>query len=206
MKDLESYFSLSVLKEYNRYVKFNKQLNEEYKGLDFVTEKKPKKHIGIKLMVFAVLSVILSFSFFHSELALWNQKSAILSGVIISTIDVVIVSLYLKLFIRKTTILTQEGEDKLAQWKAFGRFIDDPKNICTQPLSHPSDLKKYIAYSMALGRDFDFNKWHSAALNNYIKDTDEDFMLFLLLCNSIESMEKTFKSYSYNGHRFQNSR
>lgn len=169
----------------NFNVKIEKQFNEAV-SIEDITKKIPLKQTLLRLLIWGGIGFILLGPFIATDLGKYEFLTERLFSGMIGFAIAIAWGIAARVIIgsRKTKILSQEGEDSLALWHAFGSFIDDFTLFDEKDLPEFPVWKEYLVYAVALGKGERLIKELAVRYPSLISDEDDTY----------------FSAFYYKGH------
>lgn len=159
---------------------FNARVEEQFKetvSIDNITKKATLKQTLRRLLMWGIAGFILLGPFIATDLVKYEfLVERLFSGLIgfgIAALWGVVAKFISGSW--KMTILSQEGEDSLAFWQAFGSFLDDFTLFDEKDLPEFPVWKEYLVYAVALGKGERLIKVLAVRYPSLMSDEDDTY-------------------------------
>ena len=153
---------------------FEDAVDNAFDALEWKRTEKLKKSMGIlpQLIIPAVLTVVIGIPYGYFVMA----EDAFIGPIIVAVGGL---GILVGNRIRSLELLTQEGEDQLALWQAFGRFLDDFTTFEEKELPDFQVWRQYLVYAVALGKSKAVMKSLSLKYPAYQLEEDDTYFTSL---------------------------
>ncbi|MGM9680050.1 MAG: DUF2207 family protein, partial [Eubacteriales bacterium] len=157
MSDLKEYIkdnqadSLGFRKSFERAVEeeFSKRVNS--KNMTRYSHIKLKHRLIFSAVAGILAALIRMLSTLYAGIGIEALLESGLAVFIVVTVIEIIIHFWRLCFRVRCYILDQQGEDDLALWQAFGRFLDDFTTFDDKELPEFSVWREYMVYAVAMG-------------------------------------------------------
>ncbi len=159
---------------------FNARIEEQFNeavSIDDITKKTTLKQTLIRLLIWGGVGFILLGPFIATDLDIYEVLTGRLSSGMIGFAIAIAWGIAARVISgsRKIKILSQEGEDSLALWQAFGRFLDDFTLFDEKDLPEFPIWKEYLVYAVALGKGERLIKDLAVRYPSMMSDEDDTY-------------------------------
>lgn len=168
---------------------FNSKIEEQFNeavSIDNITKKATLKQTLLRLLIWGSAGFILLGPFSATYLVKYEFLTERLFSGLIGFIIAVAWGIVTRVVSGSLNIkiLSQEGEDSLALWKAFGSFLEDFTLFDEKDLPEFPVWKEYLVYAVALGKGERLIKDLAVRYPSMILDEDDTY----------------FSAFYHNGH------
>ncbi len=159
---------------------FNARIEEQFNeavSIDDITKKTTLKQTLIRLLIWGGVGFILLGPFIATYLDKYEVLTGRLFSGMIGFATAIAWGIAARVISgsRKIKILSQEGEDSLALWQAFGRFLDDFTLFDEKELPEFPIWKEYLVYAVALGKGERLIKDLAVRYPSMMSDEDDTY-------------------------------
>ncbi len=158
VKELKSYVKANQETAYHFRRSFETAVKNEFSSQVKVEAQKNRSLLKSKFFWLAPIIVgifatlIRMFSTLYDGVEFDASLTVGVMAFVITMIFMIVYHLGKKLWQKKRYILNQQGEDDLALWEAFGRFLDDFTTFDKKELPEFPVWREYMAYAVAMGK------------------------------------------------------